>query len=643
MSIEIRFEELTLSGSDGDRTVRFVHEITPVIGPVGTGKTSLLELLKYALGGDGTLSQTVVHHVDHVVLQVHFASGPVRFARRIGANTLDAFDAGDEFIETLAAGRSKRHRSVSAFLLEVAGLPPLTISSRQRTESLSFFDVYRYCYLPQSEIDRSVVRHDDSILARRRKAAFEMLFGLSDVETSAAARAVAEAERDLAAARGEEAAVRRFLDAASMGTERELRGELSVTEAEAERARSELAQLRSSLRAATTDEASRQQVVAEMAARLRELHEEALSIQARLRQHATVLAQYELDLERLGRSTAARHVLDAIEFSRCPRCLQSVVDRPVPEGRCVVCTQPDPPKRTLSAFAAGAPSGQLGFGDVAISDERRRIEALRGEVLALASDDEEALQAVFGRQRAEEAVLRERLSDLDRRTREYVSPRYEAIAELSAIATAAESKTREIQTALQYWSRFGTIARHVVDLGSELERRKTLLADARAALEARRAVVAELSDEFDEQIRQMEPPWYQGASVDVNTYLPNLNGAKFETLSGGEKTMVNVAYHLALLAVAMRHPHVLLPALLVIDTPRKNLGAGYDQAYAQRIYRRIETLADAYSGRFQLIIADNDTPPIPLPNSSEVTLSYDAPLVPGVAHPGPGVETLVTS
>lgn len=58
------------------------------------------------------------------------------------------------------------------------------------------------------------------------------------------------------------------------------------------------------------------------------------------------------------------------------------------------------------------------------------------------------------------------------------------------------------------------------------------------------------------------------------------------------------------------------------------------------MYRRVAALADAYPGAFQLVLADNDPPPIALPDSSTIELDYEHPLIPDLAHPGPEVETV---
>ncbi|MFG2135110.1 hypothetical protein ACGFNV_46325 [Streptomyces sp. NPDC048751] len=53
----------------------------------------------------------------------------------------------------------------------------------------------------------------------------------------------------------------------------------------------------------------------------------------------------------------------------------------------------------------------------------------------------------------------------------------------------------------------------------------------------------------------------------------------FESLqaSGGSlQAGVNIAYHLALLECGLTHPDVLVPSILIIDSPRKALGSNPD-------------------------------------------------------------------
>src|SRR5690606_39250067 len=81
---------------------------------------------------------------------------------------------------------------------------------------------------------------------------------------------------------------------------------------------------------------------------------------------------------------------------------------------------------------------------------------------------------------------------------------------------------------------------------------------------------------------------------------------------------------------------MLLPTLLVVDSPRKNVGEGsLDKAVVESIYARLRALHTLSGDRFQIIFADNDMPAEASSWVSEhIILDYENPFVPGVAHRG---------
>jgi hypothetical protein len=122
-----------------------------------------------------------------------------------------------------------------------------------------------------------------------------------------------------------------------------------------------------------------------------------------------------------------------------------------------------------------------------------------------------------------------------------------------------------------------------------------------------------------------------------------------ELSSGGMKTMVNVAYYLANLTYAIANVDSRLPRFLIIDSPRKNFGAGSaDREHAGLIYERILAMQKVSQigglrRPFQLIVADNDLPDKiarELGRTRVRRFSYDEPLIHNLAHPGPDVDTI---
>ena len=642
MTLRVRFDSLALQTTEHRYVYAFDSVVTTIVGPVGAGKTSALELLRYAIGGGGLLSKAVRSSVHTVTVQMTFPTQRLVFTRRIGESTVEVVDAGGETVATLAVGASKQHRLASDFLREAAGLPAMTVtasrgSRKGKSDRLGFFDVLRYCYVPQAEIDRSIVRHLDTALARKRKTTFEMLFGLSDLQTAEADAVVGRVTEELASARLADRTVARFLTDAQTRDEQSLTSELERLDVAIAAATNRLAALRTELKVATINESGAQTEATRLADRLRLVTHDAHGLEAIQKEHAKAIAQLDLEEERLSRSESAGRHFDGLEFARCPRCLQSVQERGVPAGSCRLCLQPTAEEEGLDPDADSALRSLDKGSD--LSEERRRIESLRTELRALSAEDGRQLKSLMTEQRSLQVTLREVLADIDRKTSEFVSPRFDLISDLSAELSSASARRAAMVEASQLRAQHRRLSAIAREKDNELSAAKAAALAARTALAARRSILPELSDTFNEMVQLLEPPWYQSARIDPVTYLPVLNDSPFENLSGGEKTVVNVAYHLALLSLALARRDTLLPALLILDTPRKNLGVG-DQALAVRIYRQVDALATTYPNGFQMIVADNDPPTGKLARSKTIELTYEQPLIPDVEHPGPDVETL---
>src|SRR5665213_831276 len=110
-----------------------------------------------------------------------------------------------------------------------------------------------------------------------------------------------------------------------------------------------------------------------------------------------------------------------------------------------------------------------------------------------------------------------------------------------------------MRQALAQWDEWARIQSQTRLIEQRLVQVDRELAHERATLEDRRQYVAELSDTFDEIVSELELAWYEGSSVSLTNYLPSVGQAKYESLSGGQRTVVSVAYHLALLTTGLVH------------------------------------------------------------------------------------------
>jgi hypothetical protein len=634
MSVRLEVSDLTLVTPSNRFSYSFDLGMNVVVGEIGSGKSSLLELIKFALGGNASLTPAVRQGVRRVVLSIRIGNSSLVFEREIGGRTLRATESDGTPIETLSVARSNTYRRSSDFLLDALDLPHLRVTNvnpSARSQPLGFFDLYAYCYVPQSEIDRSIVNHLDNLTRQKRVGAFEVLLGLTDESASENRVKLGQLNDEMAAARGPLAAIDEFLARTDTPSaeqlqrqQEELRSARNAAEIQLKGLRTEtFSQIQTDAATALRNqliEASRNEE--RVVARIHQLEAE----EAQRRQ---LDADLEGELQRLARSTSASELLGGIAYAQCPRCLQRLSRDRFPADQCYVCGQSDV-------------DGDDQIAET-IEAEIHRIEALRLETQTLTTENEEE---VSEQQRLQIQIRHhiDRLNaDLDLQTREFVSPRYEAIESAAADRARSDAILEEIERSLRLWGERERLVEGVRVLEQTVVRTQLALDEATNRLSQRRGRIVDLSDVFDEIVQSLDMPWYsQGAYIDAQTYLPMVNGVSIENLgSGGMKMMTNVAYHLALLTFGLSTNLDSMPNLLIIDSPRKNLGVSEeDQAHAEAFYRWISALTQAYEGRFQLIVADNDPPPAGTPVTHRIDLSHNQPLVRDLEHPGEGVVTL---
>ncbi|MFF2789802.1 hypothetical protein ACFVT6_24120 [Streptomyces sp. NPDC058049] len=633
MATHLRFLALTVTTATAETTYRFDQPATVISGPSGAGKSSLLMLLKHAVGGTAVLTPAVRDHVHSVLASVVVGEQHMILKRTISGDRSDRVDILDP--ETMALQHTFRtraeegQRSLSDVLLDALGFPrekiPTTRLGKATTLNLTFTHLFRYVYLEARDLDRQVVGHLDNQFKKQRKALFELMFGLTTSAVMELERQVNQLTTDLRKAEAEEENVGSFLRATDPRTDDELRTELAGL-------RDMLHNAETTLRALRTDVSESSAADAVLRGDLRAAvqtataaTQEVLAARELVEARESVVAQVELDLQRLERSATAIDQLAPFHFVVCPRCAQRLDARTVPEGHCGVCLQADPAEEDTDPAAVQKARNAL---EQQLQDARELMEA-----------DTEVLRRARERSSEAEFLATNLRRQLDAQTRDVVAPRFDAISDASARVAALNAGIDAVLHLRDSWTRVRAIAQGAKDITARRKAANAELKTRRAENDARRSLVTELSRLFSATLMELNLPWEQSALVDPATYLPVVDNTPFESLqaSGGAlQAGVNIAYHLALLECGLTHPDILVPSILLIDSPRRALGSNRDdQERGRRIYGRFKALTDAYGPRLQLIIADNDTAPLPDDAFSTIELDYTHPMVPGVAHPGP--------
>ena len=277
------------------------------------------------------------------------------------------------------------------------------------------------------------------------------------------------------------------------------------------------------------------------------------------------------------------------DWSECPRCRVDLRERVVDDGHCQLCQNPE----TTSTPPSGTDTGS-------------------------ADDDVSGV------------------------------PNAEELAQSEADAARIDERVKGLKRLLEPYQRLARLH----DRRNKLESERT---DAAAALEQAkesashyRHRLSDFNDRFLGVVRELQPPWFErNAYLDFNTYLPIVEGDRFDELGGGVRGTINIAYHVALLSHGLITGVTNVPSTLIIDSPRRNLGSNaIDRALAQRIYthflnfQEIWKIAGLTPRPFQLIVVDNDLPSVPIQGIRQIRFDHEKPFIPGVHYAADTQEDL---
>lgn len=630
MTTRFRVEAVELDTSGGPVRHTFDSDLTVLAGPTGVGKTTLLELIKFGIGGDGLLAPVAKDHVREVSVTIRAGQEHLRLRRSTALDGADVVRVTD-----LVTGERLRDRAVggaedtiSEFLLGTLGFPAGLLAAARGGRSTSagseitFNDLFRFMYIPQAEINRDIAHSSDGYYDPKRKALFELIFGLTSDSLLGMRSRINTLKADVEAAAAESSAVTRFL--ADSGTSDRITTEnrvLGARESEAEAVR-QLEVLHTQLVQAMDDRTTAlRRMLSRGEASLADSEALLASLAQQQRDYLRERERVERDVRRFERMAAAGHQMAAVDFLICPRCTQSLSGREVAPGICPVCTLPDP-----LTFEAGA----VAHDEAA--QLRSEVDEIDAELARIRADIAEVESSVSSRQELVATLT----AEVNSRTQNRVTPQMQAYADAVATIERSRAELAALELVLQQWDRAEDLAVRAEQLAAERARLQKDLRTAEATLgERRAAVIAELSNEFARTVVDFGIPSVTSARIDENTYLPLLNGQPFRQVSraGGIITATQVAYWVALVTTAIRLRDTLMPTFLMIDSPR--LALNNQEQLAQQMYRRFVAQVGANPGLAQFIVADNALPREYGSEFAEIVFDYPSPTVPTVPHPGP--------
>jgi len=635
MTTRFRIEAVALDTTEGRVEYKFTSDLTVLAGQTGVGKTTLLELIKFGFGVDAILAPVAVAHVESVTLEIRIGGERLRLIRSLDdvkRKTVRVTDLiTQERLPDHYVGDKKP--ALNTLLMQCLGLsddlPAAAGGTSTRAGArITFADILTYLYVPQSQINRDIAHSQDNYREPKRKAVFELLFGLTDAEILILRSTMSRLKGEIDKANAEYNAVVNFLR--NSGTSSREDAELALERAQAAQneAENQLGVLRESIDPVFDRETQTlRDLLTEAERGLADTRGAGADLSRSRAQYAAERRRVQGDIDRLGRMQEAGQRLADIEFTVCPRCMQSLQQRTVPIGACRLCLQSDPV------------TADQGHDQYEIRQLSEQLSEMDEQINALAHHQDAISRAASERER----LIVHLTTMLDRRTNSRITPRLQAFSDASQQSATAKAEQEHWEMVLRQWDAVADIRAAADALRTERDNASREIERAREEMKQRREnILKEISREFDSTVRAIGIPGVVTASVDSEKYLPVLNGnvfSKRNQLAGGTTTATQVAYWCSLLAVAMRHSETIYPAFLLIDSPQLALNAEVNLTAA--MYRRLTTQVGVLAGRLQIIIADNKLPDDYNRSYVQLDFSYDRPTIPTIDHPGPAQVAVI--
>ncbi|MFJ9968886.1 hypothetical protein [Streptomyces avermitilis] len=602
--MRLRIEEITLVGTS--RTIRFEPGMNAIIGSMSGGKTATVSCLRALLGAD----VSVVPELRGRTIAGTVLVGDRRF--RIVRTLVTTPNAMVEIAEVggrrevwrlpasqLQAGYDETFRD---WWRNVLRLPRLSVprapnDDRSPLVPVTISDYLMYCVLRQKEIDSSVFGTPDNYSKNiKRKYVFEILYGLYDPEAAGLRDRLREVTTELAALTADANTLERILQTTAFASRAQLEVERQETEGELIRARQADIHLTGELAESAT--VTLRERIAEAEAEIARIagaaEAEAVSVTNLRELHGQLIAQSR----RLTRALVAERLLNDFEFHTCPRCGAGVPERG-DEHTCRLCLQTPPHLSAPSSLAA----------------EQDRIIEQVTETEELIARSTQRLAQLRSAQAAQTNKRADLGAQLDRATATYITDQADRIRGIAARQARLEEHLARLDDGLALHDRLAGQAERVAELEREQEDLNSKIDATRHSNQTVSERLRKLDNAFEAALRSFDAPRFDdqpGSYINKKTYLPVVDGRPFADLqSQGVEVLVNVAHVLAHQDVALKDHDIPLPNLLIIDGISSNVGhEGVDLERLRKMYASLLRAATEHVDRLQIIVTDNDSPPI---------------------------------
>lgn len=614
---------LTLQFKQCREVINFADNLTFFHGQVSAGKSSIARMIDFCFAGDLERTTAMAQEFVSAQLEAKIANYDVLIEREYRSNQLVVSWTSEKGASTVIAPVNKDTDAqpilgediynFSDLMFYFFNIAPLKVR-RSKADvdspliSLSFRDILWYCYLEQDHLDSSFYSLQESFKLSKSRDVMRFIVGfyserLNDLEI--------KLEETISERRGKQEAakqLREFLEQFGYGTVEDVAHEVSTIE-------TQLLKLQTAKNVEREEYDGKTHFADQLRDQLRgysrAVEEQQLllaDIDQKIKDQEELKAELVLSKFKLARVSTTAAVLSGVEFDFCPCCGRKVKKQTHADEDCSLCGSHTQIENTRSAELTEATR----------KDVTARIEELIDSVRRLKRARIKQTQTVSEIAQHKLALDKQLVQELSHYDSAYVA----RIKQLERETATLSERLSFLRRVMQMPAALNKLEQEAEQLKSTEQNLRQQLFDERKKLTKADSLVTELENIYLSIMLSIGVPGVRpNDKVYINrrTWIPEIwpdgekalswgfyNGAG----SGGKKTLMNVAYALAVHKLASDH-NLPLPTLLIIDTPSKNIGEDVNQDLFDAVYSNVYELAADSLRSTQFIIIDNKFVPAP--------------------------------
>jgi rubrerythrin len=614
--MRIRVYSLTVQCKESREFITFSPQISFFHGALSAGKSSIVRMIDFCLGGSLEITPAVKKEVLSVAIDVQLGDRRCNLERESlyaqDVHVIWTDEAGEHHLQVPIDPSTNPVYgddvfNVSDLIFAFCGIRPLKVR-KNKTESdaplirLSFRDLMWYCYLDQNELDNAFFHLQRPILEGKSRDVMRFVVGYY---TERLQQLEIEHEALLAKRAGNISAIaemRSVLDRLGYANEQRIRDEKGATENELVAAERKRAALSQAFHATTHFADALRQRLRVLSDKLGKEEAALASLEQRRSDQTALKAELTTARIKLTRMATASSVLQKVQFTSCPLCGTDVALSNVPE-ECPLCKSV--PHRSTPV------------------EETERIEQGKRDLEGRISELDDSLhrsENAVRKQSFEVSTLRASKTQLDQQLvvelREYDSAYVAETRELDRQVATLKERVSNLTRMAQLPEAIDRLSEEVDKSKATEQRIRRQMDDERAGLTTAGDVIRDIEVAYHDALRKVGVPGvWPTDTVRINTrnWIPyilergdeELPWSFFNAGSGGKKTLLTVCYALAIHQVAAKRK-LPLPSFLIIDTPMKNISEDVNRDIFEALYRYLYTLVQGDLAATQIIIIDKE-------------------------------------